>query len=113
MKYYPEPLRKIQIPKCTVQAYLRQNCPGEDVAAMEFYGNQISWRTVFDTTQVVAKSLRAIGFGEGDQIPVFLSLVPEFLYILLAPSRSALPCFAVTIRCRKMWKRWPKPAPRS
>ena len=83
MKYYPEPLRKIQIPECTVQAYLRQNCPGEDVAAMEFYGNQISWRTVFDTTQVVAKSLRAIGFGEGDQIPVFLSLVPEFLYILL------------------------------
>src|SRR5699024_7302585 len=41
MKYYPEPLRKIQIPECTVQAYLRQNCPGEDVAAMEFYGNQI------------------------------------------------------------------------
>ena len=28
--------------------YLRRNCPGDRVVAMEFYGSQINWSTVFD-----------------------------------------------------------------
>ena len=67
-----------------VKEYLKMNCPGEDVAAMDFYGSQILWGTVFQKTEAVARSMRAVGFKEGDQIPVFLSSVPEFIYILLA-----------------------------
>ena len=84
LQYYPEPLRKITVPECTVKEYLKMNCPGEDVAAMDFYGSQILWGTVFQKTEAVARSMRAVGFKEGDQIPVFLSSVPEFIYILLA-----------------------------
>lgn len=83
MKYYPEPLRKITVPECTLNEYLKQNCPGEDVAAMDFYGSQILWKTVFEQAQAAARALRAVGFGEGDQIPVFLASVPEFIYLLL------------------------------
>ena len=36
LQYYPEPLRKITVPECTVKEYLKMNCPGEDVAAMDF-----------------------------------------------------------------------------
>lgn len=95
IKYYPEPLRKIQAPDCTVKEYLKLNCPGEDVAAMEFYGNQISWKTVFEQAEAVARSLRAAGFKEGDQIPVFISSVPEFIFLLLAAEQ-----IGASILCR-------------
>lgn len=100
IKYYPEPLRKIQAPDCTVKEYLKLNCPGEDVAAMEFYGNQISWKTVFEQAEAVARSLRAAGFKEGDQIPVFISSVPEFIYLLLAAEQigASLLCRDNTLR---------------
>lgn len=84
MQYYPEALRHIQAPECTVKEYLKMNCPGEDVAAMDFYGSQILWKTVFEQSEAVAHSLKAVGFKEGDQIPVFLASVPEFIYMLLA-----------------------------
>lgn len=87
MKYYPEVLRNIQVPECTVWEYLKKNCPGEDVAAIEFYGNQIPWSTVFEQADKIACSLKAAGFKENDQIPVFLSLVPEFIYMLLAAEK--------------------------
>lgn len=88
LKYYPEVLRKmVRVPECTVWEYLKMNCPGEEVAAMEFYGTQISWKTVFEKAEAAARSLRAVGFKEGDQIPVFLSSVPEFLYILLGAEK--------------------------
>ena len=87
MKYYPEVLRNIKVPDCTVLKYLQINCPGEDVAAIEFYENKILWSTVFKQVEEIARALRAIGFKEGDEIPVFLSSVPEFIYILLAAEK--------------------------
>ena len=87
LKYYPENILKLQIPECSVEEYLRMNCPGESVAAMHYYGNDITWQSVFEMVTRVEKSLRAMGVKEGDQIPVFLRNVPEFLFMLLAAER--------------------------
>ena len=88
MKYYPDMMMKmIKIPGCTLEQYLRNCCPGMDVDAMHYYGENITWQTVFDEADKTAKALKALGFGEGDQIPVYLRLVPEFLYILLAAEK--------------------------
>lgn len=87
MKYYPPELAQLQIPDCTMNEYLLHNCPGEDVAAMHYYGTDINWKTVFEKRDEVAASLKALGFGEGDQIPVFLCTVPEFIYVLLAAEK--------------------------
>lgn len=85
MKFYPEILLKmISLPNCTVREYLMQRCPGMDVAAIEYYGEEISWDSIFREASQIAKSLKALGFGEGDQIPAFLRLVPEFVTLLLA-----------------------------
>lgn len=84
MQYYPEPLRKIQVPECTVKEYLKMNCPGEKVDAIDFYGTKITWREVFEKSEAAAKAMRAVGIKEGDQVPVFLANVPEFIYVLLA-----------------------------
>lgn len=87
LKYYPDPIRHLEVPEMTVNAYLKQNCPGSHVAAMHFYGTDISWATVFEQATLAARALRALGFGEGDQIPVFLKAVPEFVYLLLAAEK--------------------------
>lgn len=88
MKYYPDMMMQmISLPDCTITEYLRQHCPGMDMAAMHYYGEDISWKTVFEESEKTARALKAIGFGEGDQIPVFLRLVPEFLYLLLGAEK--------------------------
>ena len=87
MKFYPEEVKNLTVPECTLRDYLIKNCPGGDVSAIHYYGNNITWSTVFEQADLVAKSLRALGFGEGDQIPVFLRTVPEFVFLLLAAEK--------------------------
>lgn len=87
MKYYPPEIKDLKIPECTLREYLMQNCPGLDVIAMHYYGCDVTWRELFEQSDAVAASLRALGFGEGDQIPAFLRTVPEFLYLLLAAEK--------------------------
>lgn len=88
MKYYPDQLMSmISLPHCTVREYLERHCPGPDVAAIHYYGENITWKTIFEQADTTASALKAIGFGQGDQIPVFLRLVPEFLSLLLAAER--------------------------
>lgn len=87
LKYYPPEINHIRIPDCTIKQYLVRNCPGLDVAAMHYYGRDISWEEVYEQTDKVACALRALGFGENDQIPVFLRAVPEFVYLLLAAEK--------------------------
>lgn len=96
MKFYPDIMMKmISIPGCTVEEYLKKCCPGMEVAAMHYYGEDISWKTVFEETDAITKALKAEGFGEGDQIPVYLRLVPEFIPLLLAAER-----IGASILCR-------------
>lgn len=87
MKWYPEVLKNLRIPVCTLMEYLKMNCPGEDVVAMHYYGNDIKWSTVFENVELTARALKAMGFGEGDQIPVFFQAVPEMVYVLLAAEK--------------------------
>lgn len=87
MKFYPPEIAKIRLPECTLKEYLMQNCPGLDVPAMHYYGKDITWREVFKQSNDLAASLCAVGFKEGDQIPVFLQSVPEFIYLLLAAEK--------------------------
>lgn len=88
MQYYPKELIDgLSIPKDTIYEYLMKRCPGEDVVAIHYYGREITWKEVKEQTEKVARSLRAIGFGEGDEIPMFLRSAPEFIYLLLAAEK--------------------------
>lgn len=45
MQYYPEMMLKmIQKPECTLWEYLEQHCPGPDVVAIHYYGEDITWK---------------------------------------------------------------------
>lgn len=52
MQYYPEMMLKmIQKPECTLWEYLEQHCPGPDVVAIHYYGEDITWKTVFEESE--------------------------------------------------------------
>lgn len=88
MQYYPpQMIEELSIPEQTVAEYLEERCPGSDVVAMHYYGTDITWKELNEQVDKTARALRALGFGEGDQIPTFLRSVPEFLYLLLAAER--------------------------
>lgn len=87
MKFYPEMISQLRIPQCTMLDYLKHSCPGMDVIAMHYYGTDITWKEMFDRIDLLAKSLKAIGFNTGDQIPVFFHSVPEFICLLLAAEK--------------------------
>ncbi len=87
MKYYPKEVSYLQVPNCTLLQYLKNNCYDESLTVIHYYGNDIPWSDFFRNVDAVARSLRAIGFQEGDQIPVFLRAVPEFFYLLLGAEK--------------------------
>ncbi|MGN0267253.1 MAG: AMP-binding protein [Lachnospiraceae bacterium] len=95
LNHYPDFMKNIQIPECSLWDYFKMNCPGEDVAAIHYYGEDILWKTVFEQAEATACALKALGLGEGDQIPVFLRAVPEFVYLLLAAEK-----IGASILCR-------------
>ena len=87
MKFYPDVLRGIQVPACTVEQYLSVRAADPNVIAMHYYGVDITWGTVFRKVDATARALQVLGVKQGDQIPVFLRSVPEFIYLLLAAER--------------------------
>lgn len=96
MQYYPpELIENLTIPDNTVREYLEERCPGDDVVAMHYYGNDITWKQLFEQVDLTARALKAIGIGEGDPIPTFFRAVPEFIFLLLAAEK-----IGASILCR-------------
>lgn len=94
LQYYPEPMRNMQIPSLTMVEYLKQRVIASERPAINYYGRIFYWDEIWETVDAVAKSLKALGLGEGDRIPSFLQAVPEHLFLLLAAEKigAALIC---------------------
>lgn len=87
LAYYPEALQNLTPPRCTVTEYLRQQNPDLTKPAIEYYGRIFTWTELWDLVEKAARSLKALGFGEGSYIPSFLLAVPEHFILLMAAER--------------------------
>ena len=87
LKFYPEELRNMETPVITVEKFLRAKNPDENKIAFEYYGNKITWKELWEEVDKAAKSLKVLGFGEGNRIPLFLQTVPAHYILLLAAER--------------------------
>ena len=94
LNFYPEPFKNIEVPKMTVEAFLKMKNPDENRVALEYYGHKFTWKELWKEVDLAARALRALGFEEGDRIPVFLQAVPAHYILLLAAERigAALIC---------------------
>lgn len=75
------------MPTITVETFLRAKNPDENKIAFEYYGNKITWKEFWGEVDKAAKSLKILGFGEGNRIPVFLQSVPAHFILLIAAER--------------------------
>lgn len=80
LKFYPEELRNMETPVITVEKFLRAKNPDENKIAFEYYGNKITWKELWEEVDKAAKSLKVLGFGEGNRIPVILTDSSGTLY---------------------------------
>ena len=87
MKFYPPDAAQMTVPNKSLNAYMREMSRGDALTVMHYYGTDISWKEFFRAVDDTARAMRALGLGEGDQIPVLLRATPEFLIILLAAER--------------------------
>lgn len=87
MKFYPADAAQMTVPEVTMNEYMKMMSRGDDLTVMHYYGTNITWKQYFRMVEETARSMRAAGLGEGDQIPVMLTACPEFLTILLAAEK--------------------------
>ena len=94
LKFYPEPFQNIEVPKITLESFLKMKNPDESRDAIEYYGKTYTWKDFWAEVETAAKALKVIGFGEGDRIPVFVQAVPAHYILLLAAEKigAALIC---------------------
>lgn len=100
MKFYPPGIENmLQLPQMTLNQYLHATCCGEELSVIHYYDREITWKEFFQMVDETARALRAAGVKEGDQLPVMLQAVPEFLIVLLAAEKvgAALLCRDNTI----------------
>ena len=96
MKFYPPGIEQMMaVPPVTLNEYMKMMCRGKELPVIHYYGTEITWDEFFQMVDATARALRAAGLGEGDQIPVLLRAVPEFLVILLAAEK-----IGASILCR-------------
>ena len=95
LNFYPEQFRNLEIPRITIEAFLKMKNPNEDKIAFEYYGNKITWKQLWEDVDVAARALKALGFNEGDRVPSFLVSTPAHFILLLAAERVGLTISAV------------------
>lgn len=54
--------------------------------AIQYRGNNITYESMFNQAYMYAKSLKYLGIGKGDEIPICTTNIPEFIYLFLAAS---------------------------
>ena len=87
MQYYPPGADQMAVPAVSMNEYMKMMSRGDQLTVMHYYGTDISWKTFFRGVEDTARSMRAAGLGEGDQIPVMLRATPEYLMVLLAAEK--------------------------
>ena len=95
LNFYPEGLRDLNVPKITIESFLKMKNPDENKIAFEYYGNKITWKQLWAEVDIAARALKALGFEEGDRVPSFVVSTPAQYILLLAAERVG-----VAIICR-------------
>ena len=85
LQYYSDEAINGKIPELTLYEYLLQNNKDStDRIAINYLGNKITYRALFDNIHATAKGFVALGVKERDIVTIALPSVPEALYAVYA-----------------------------
>lgn len=82
---YDPKFRDMPVPECTAFEYVcRQNKGHLSDIALSYYGNQITYASLFVQVKKTAAALRAAGVRKGDIITAVSVMTPELIYLFYA-----------------------------
>lgn len=88
LKYYSDDVIKSEMPNSTIyQQIYEKNQDNLDAIALEYYGNTITYRGLFENIEKTEKVLVNKGVKEGDIVALSMPTTPETIYLLYALSK--------------------------
>ena len=90
LKYYSEEAINAPLPQMTMYEYVWENNKSRlDSIAIEYFGNRITYQSLFDSIEKAAKAFVAAGIQTGDVVVIASVTLPEIIYAIYALTRSA------------------------
>ncbi len=85
LKYYSEEAINAPLPKCSIFEYLWENNKDSlDAVAIEYFGNRITYRELFDNIEWAAAAFSKLGVEKGDSVVIVSVTLPEIIYSFYA-----------------------------
>ena len=84
LKYYDAENLNLVIPNCSVYENLACHCSDRNSVALRFFGNDITYKELFQKIDLVADTLIDLGVRKGEIISVCLLNIPEVVYLIFA-----------------------------
>lgn len=85
LQYFSKEAIDSKIPECNLyESIWQRNKDNLDKTALDFYGNQISYRLLFENIKNTAASLSALGVKKGETVAVCMLNTPETIYLIYA-----------------------------
>lgn len=85
LKYYSQEAIHAPLPECSIYEYMRENNKDHiDSIAIDYFGNRIKYRTLFENIEKTAAAFSAIGVKRGDTVVIVSVSLPEIIYSFYA-----------------------------
>ena len=85
LKYYPEEALTAPLPECTIFEYIKEECKDRlQKPAINYFGQQTSYKEMFERIDATANALYKAGVREGDKVSFCMLTMPETIYGLYA-----------------------------
>ena len=92
LKFYPEEKLLEEVSKDSIYNYLKKRIKNKDLIAINYFGNKISYRELFERIDTTAKSFLEMGIKEGDIVTLLLANTPENVICMYALNKiGAIP----------------------
>jgi acyl-CoA synthetase (AMP-forming)/AMP-acid ligase II len=102
LKFWPQGIpQNLQFPEQPLPEFLREHARrNPDKTAINFYGREISFRELDESTEKLAAALIRFGLKKGDRVSLFLENCPQFALAFLAVLRAG----GVVVAANPMFK---------
>lgn len=88
LKYFEDEQILSSMPNCSIYEYIyERNKDNLNKSALEYFGNQITYKDFFDNIEKAQKVLINNGIGYGDVVAMSMPTTPETVYLLYALSK--------------------------
>lgn len=88
LQYYSEEQINYEIPKCTCYELLYNNNKDKlDDIAIDYFGNKITYKKLFENIENTAKAYQSLGVKKGDIVSFLAIDTPEIIYSFYALNR--------------------------